>query len=158
MAQIPILSRVGVIGHALVDDADLPLVEGRRWYLNTHGYVVCNPTGPHVGPRRHIMMHRLITAAPKGTVVDHRNHDRRDNRRENLRVCTPQQNQFNRQRTRNRALPNGVRIDRKKYIRAHIMVDGRTIHLGTFPTIEAAAEARRAAELQHFGEFASAGG
>lgn len=61
-------------------------------YINNHGY-------------RRIRIDKNIYAAhaltwlyhygelPKG--VDHINHDRRDNRIENLRVCTPQQNSLN---------------------------------------------------------------
>jgi hypothetical protein len=46
-----------------------------------------------------ILMHRLITKAPPGMVVDHINHDGLDNRRCNLQVCTHQENMWNQRRT-----------------------------------------------------------
>lgn len=42
-----------------------------------------------------ISMHRLVMKAPKGTIVDHINHNTLDNRRANLRFVTASQNQLN---------------------------------------------------------------
>lgn len=40
-------------------------------------------------------MHRLIIGAPDGMIVDHINHNRLDNRRQNLRIVTPSENMRN---------------------------------------------------------------
>jgi hypothetical protein len=40
-------------------------------------------------------MHREVTGAPKGQVVDHVNHNTMNNRRCNVRICTDRQNQAN---------------------------------------------------------------
>jgi len=42
-----------------------------------------------------LRLHRLICCAKRGEVVDHINHSGLDNRRENIRVCTPSQNSQN---------------------------------------------------------------
>ena len=56
-----------------------------------------------------IYMHRLIVDAPKGLVVDHINGDTTDNRMINLRICTKQQNNFNKRiGTRNTSGFKGV--------------------------------------------------
>jgi hypothetical protein len=43
-----------------------------------------------------IYLHRWLLNPPKNMVIDHINHSTLDNRRENLRVVTNSQNQFNR--------------------------------------------------------------
>jgi hypothetical protein len=91
---------------AIVDDSDFERVNAFHWTCNTDGYATSK-----VGP-----MHRFILDAPKGTQVDHRNHDTLDNRRENIWLCTPSQNRLNNrsrnpqfERTHNK--PTQVRLD-----------------------------------------------
>jgi hypothetical protein len=45
--------------------------------------------------KKKLYLHRVVINAPKGKVVDHINHDRLDNRRKNLRICTVSQNGIN---------------------------------------------------------------
>lgn len=82
-------------------------------------------------------MHRLITGAPKGMVVDHRNWNPFDNRRLNLCVCTQRENSNN----RNPAKKGGVRLmkdaTRRKPWRATFAHE----HLGCFATEQEAREA-----------------
>ncbi len=47
-----------------------------------------------------LLMHREITECPKGMVIDHKNENGLDNRRENLRPCTRSENMMNRGKTR----------------------------------------------------------
>ncbi|MBN1362949.1 MAG: HNH endonuclease [Sedimentisphaerales bacterium] len=96
--------------------------------------------------------------APKGMVVDHIDGNGLNNRRSNLRLCTPQQNQWNRCVSRARlqqGLFKGVhhRTDSGKPC-ARITYRGKTLHLGVFDTAIEAAKAydRKAIELH--GEFA----
>lgn len=129
------------------EDAHLLAAGGR---ITAQGYV---------GINRADLLHRVITNATPGTHVDHINGDKLDNRRENLRVVTPQINQVNRKR-RNRNNTSGHRgvcyapaASPTKHWRAQITVNGRNIHLGMFATKEEAVVARRAAELEHYGEL-----
>jgi hypothetical protein len=46
--------------------------------------------------KKAISMHREVLNAPEHSEVDHINHDTLDNRRDNLRLCTRQQNTQNR--------------------------------------------------------------
>lgn len=83
--------------------------------------------------------------------IDHINGVRTDNRVENLRVVTNQENQ------RNKAIPksntSGVMgvswCKRDKKWRAEIRIDGRSKHLGYFNTLEEAAEVRKAASEKY---------
>jgi len=80
--------------------------------------------------------------------IDHINGDRSDNRIENLREASFQEN------TRNRKKAAGISFVNKagKY-QATICVDGKTIYLGLFSKASDALVARREAELKYFGDF-----
>jgi hypothetical protein len=102
-------------------------------------------------------MHRqLLGLTDPSEQVDHRNHDGLDNRRENLRPCTNQQNQHNqRKRAGCTSRYKGVHWDfRNGSWRAAIKAEGRTIHLGRFQDEDDAARAYDDAARRLFGEFA----
>lgn len=79
--------------YAIVDDDDYEKVSKIVWNCDTEGYAISN-----FGLR----MHRFIMDPPSGLVVDHINHDKLDNRKSNLRVCTTFDNNQNRPRKRSR--------------------------------------------------------
>lgn len=94
MTRVPLHGRGGVVrDYALVDADMAEAVLARRWFLNHHGYAWC------WGPGKEFMsMHRIVVGLARGDAahVDHRNHDKLDNRRANLRACTRSLNQQNR--------------------------------------------------------------
>ena len=69
----------------IFDANDYELVSSYHWRINNYGYA----------QSKNIMMHRIILGNPCG-VVDHINHNRNDNRKKNLRICTKLQNAQNR--------------------------------------------------------------
>lgn len=82
---IPLRRRDGSLAAwALIDDSDAELVLSRRWHLDSQGYPSCRGRGGK-GGRLHEL---LLGRAPRGLVTDHRNGDKLDNRRENLRRVT----------------------------------------------------------------------
>ena len=86
--------------------------------------------------------------------VDHINGNVLDNRRSNLRICTRQQNAYNK---RNKALPkSGFRGVRKAGTRwqALIFEQGKTKVIGSFADVLDAARAYDAAAVRCFGSFA----
>lgn len=89
-------------------------------------------------------------------IIDHKNHNQLDFRLENLREATASQNQHNK-KMRN-PLGKGIAYDRSTYRAkpwiARIMVNNKSIFLGSFETSEEAAKAYREAALKHHGEFA----
>lgn len=144
MKQIP-LTRGRV---AVVDDEDYEMVAVYNWQV-TNGYASRDENS------RTVYMHREIMRPAPGRQVDHANHDRLDNRRANLRVCTVSENQGNQLARRRTSRFKGVSFCRAhRRWRAHITAGGRHQALGSFSSEEAAALAYDKAARQHFGEFA----
>jgi hypothetical protein len=88
--------------------------------------------------------------------VDHANHNKLDNTRENLRVCTRQQNSHNnRKHAGSSSRFKGVGYNREKekwFAKAYI--EGERIWLGYHDEEVAAAKAYDAKAVELFGEFA----
>ena len=137
---------------ALVDEADLPsMLDGRgHWYAaESHGNIYVRRNRPGSTES----LHRLLLRAQ---LVDHRNGNGLDNRRENLRAATPGQNSRNRVSHRGSSSRyRGVSFDasRKKWL-AQIWHEGQNHRLGAFVDERAAALAYDTAALQFHGQFA----
>ena len=141
---------------AIVDDKDYDLVKDYKWRLHTGGYARTTVYGEEGVERKDIYMHRLVLSAKNGTLVDHVNGDKLDNRRENLRAATTSQNSANSPRKRcNTSGYKGVTFHAHtgKW-RAQIMHNRKYLHIGLYKTREDAAHAydKKAREL--YGEFA----
>lgn len=140
---------------AVIDDDDAVLVGRYKWFAMKHysgkrWYASAKVNGKRVS------LHRFLTGYP---MTDHKNGDSLDNRRENLRPCTNQQNQFNRNKQAGSSRFKGVTFYKRDGIwLAQIQKtgpNGRKNHrLGTFKTEEEAAAAYQAAATKLFGEFA----
>lgn len=90
---------------------------------------------------------------------DHKNANKHDNRKENLRDATHSQNNMNRGVQSNSTSGiTGVRWDkRQQKWTAKIKINKRTISLGSYVLKEDAIKARKEAEEKYFGEFAYKG-
>ena len=102
-------------------------------------------------------IHRYLTDAPKGMLVDHINGNTLDNRRENLRICTKSENNWNRFfESRNKSNKIGVywndKLPTPKWM-AYISINKQRIHLGYFNNYEDAVNARIKAEEKYYKEF-----
>ena len=106
----------------------------------------------------HRLIWRMVTGEDPGDLeIDHKDRNPRNNRFDNLRLATHNQNSFNRiSRIRTEQLPRGVARSGNKF-RARIVVDRSWIYLGLFDTAEAAHHAYLAAARKHAGEFAFSG-
>lgn len=107
--------------------------------------------------KRGVFMHTYLVKCDEGQIVDHRNHDTLDYRKENLRACTHAENtRHGRIRKNNSSGFKGVSFHKgagkwMAYIR--YLSTGRT-YLGLFLTAEDAAKAYDEAAKVHHGEFA----
>lgn len=139
----------------LVDSDDYQFLNQWNWCFST-GYAVRFEKGDGE-KHRVILMHRVITGAPDGKFVDHINSNRLDNRKSNLRTCSPQENTWNKSfQPRNKTKLKGVRFepDRGKYL-AKIGYNGKTYNLGRYNCAEDAAMAYRLAAKKFHGEFSN---
>lgn len=138
----------------LISAEDFERVWSQRWRTKSRGYLTT-----WVGNYRTektVSLHRFIANPPEHMFVDHINMDVRDNRRENLRVCSRSQNSHNRKNyASNLSGLKGVGFHAStgKW-RARIAVDGKQIHLGLFGCREDAHAAYVAAARRLHGEFA----
>lgn len=140
---------------ALIDEESREVLLGHTWVVNERGYAAARSGS------RGITMHRIVMAAGPGQIVDHKNGNILDNRRENLRFCTHAENMKNRKMHKNnRTGIKGVYKDLRsgctRPFRAQIRVDGRKIHLGAFLSADEAGFAYRAASEKYHSEFARA--
>lgn len=77
---------------ALVDAADFEWLNQWKWRANANSKTFYAMRSSY---RKAILMHRLITNAPKGMDVDHIDGNSLNNQRKNLRVCSRSQNMGN---------------------------------------------------------------
>jgi hypothetical protein len=143
--------------HAIVDDEDYDFLVQWKWHLMGRyaGRVITDST---TRKQQSVAMHRIILNTPQGMHTDHINGDGLDNRRENLRICTPSENIRN-QKTRKRRTGDAQYkgtffIKELGKWRAGVCVNGNTHYLGLFASEVDAARAydQKARELH--GDFA----
>ena len=77
------------VGSALIDIEDISKVENYKWHLNHRGYV----SSGHGENTR--LLHRVIIECPEDKIVDHINHDKLNNKKNNLRACSYSENLYN---------------------------------------------------------------
>lgn len=137
---------------AIIDEDDFERVSEFKWhYQKKSGYAAARPT--YKG--KSFYLHRFIMRAKKGEQVDHRNGNKLDNCKENLRFSTQSQNLANRSTVSKRWKYKGVRrLSTRGLWHARICYQKKDIHLGTFATEEEAARAYDKKALEVFGEFA----
>jgi hypothetical protein len=140
--------------HAIVDADDYEALSRHKWSVQP------SRTGTTFYAKRTchgrlVLMHREIIKAPQGTFVDHINGNGLDNRRCNLRLCTPRQNSCNRSKQRKaRHRFIGVHPCGKYTYQATVMHKGETYRAGTFTDEVKAAKARDRLALELHGPFA----
>lgn len=132
----------------LVSNLDSVHLKSWHWSSNPRGYAYRVDTG--LGGQS---LHRIICKTPDGMFTDHKNGNPSDNRRENLRACTPQQNSFNVRKKRKTRKNKGVRRVNNKW-EARIGHNWKQLCLGRFDTEQEALAAYDAAAVRLFGDFA----
>lgn len=154
MKQIPLTQ-----GHyAIVDDEDFEELNRHKWYAQKGkaGKMYAARNTKIEKRRTLILMHRQILRAKLGQQVDHINHDGRDNRKSNIRICTNTENNQNRKPQKGfSSVYKGVYCYKERgNWRSRIRVEGKIVDLGSFKHEIDAANAYDEAAREYFGEFA----
>lgn len=138
---------------AIVDDDDFEYLNQWKWFYSDGGYAHKNTCVTLKSDRAMIRMHRLINKTPDGSITDHINRDKLDNRKCNLRDSDKSLNSINRDKQSNNTSGyRGVWFDAwSNKWRAELKLNGKKITLGRFMNIDDAIVARTKGELQYYG-------
>lgn len=127
------------------DLEDYDKIKDRCWYLSD-GYVVSG---------NNIKMHRLVTGCTPTEEVDHIDHNHNDNRKQNLRVGTHQENMMNKKlyKSNTSGVPgiNWSKSHNKWHVR--IQFKGKRIDLGYYDDLDMAKRVREDAEKLYFQDY-----
>lgn len=135
------------------DLEDYDKIKDYCWNIDKNGYVT---TDIHKPDKRSIKMHRLVMDVKDSSLhVDHINHQANDNRKNNLRICTSSENNWNvEKRIDNKSGCPGVSWHKRDLCwEVHIQVHTKSIYLGRFDNYDDAVTARKQAEEKYFGEY-----
>ncbi len=146
--------------YALVDDEDFERVNAYEWCLNDKGYAIANyPCGylPNGWTKYALMrMHRFVMNLQKGDPqLDHKDLDKLNNQKSNLRFATQGENARNKpRRSSSKSQYKGVGFHTHSGLwRATLCVNGKTYSTYHRDKIDAALSYNEMA-IKHHGEFA----
>ena len=140
---------------ALVNEEDFEYLNKEKWCAMN-----LKKADKIYAVRRHknkiVYMHRVILNPEKGMVIDHIDRNGLNNTRDNIRACTPSQNQANRRvwikKTSSRFL--GVIKHQNGWL-SSITKNRIRMTIGCFKDEIEAAKAYNEAAIKHHGEFAT---
>ncbi len=138
-----------------VDDEDYEYLSQWKWQAHRAGYA-CRSKIIN-GKKETFQMHREIMGCSGKVQIDHKDRNRFNNQKENLRVCTSLENSRNRTSQKHSTSKYlGVCWNKKanKWI-AYITSNVKSKHLGYFKVEKEAAIAYNNAAVEYFGEFAN---
>lgn len=134
------------VAETIIDYVDYDCIKEYKWSLNTDGYAKTAIKGSTRSLQKILFPNMLM--------IDHKNKNKLDNRRQNLRECTFIKNGQNRKiGVNNTSECVGVYRCNEKW-RAYIKYNKKPIHLGIFFEYNQAVKARKEAEKKYFGDFA----
>ncbi len=131
----------------LIDDSDYERVKKHKWkfydrYIET---IIDGKT---------IRLSRFLLKAQSDTFVDHKNGNKLDNTRKNLRFCTRFQNQQNRKLNINNSCGyKGIQLMKNGKYRVRVQTNGVRVHLGMFSNLKDAINKRKSYAKEKHGEF-----
>jgi hypothetical protein len=150
-AEIVIRSKVGEFqANAMIDLESIELVKDKKWHLTSHGYIACK------GKKGTFYLHRLVMNEFGLSHIDHKDGNKLDNRKSNLRLCSMSSNIANTKvRKNSKTGVKGVHpFKGGQKFAAQITKNGKTFHLGVFDSVIKAKAVYDQKAIELFGEFA----
>lgn len=134
----------------LIDEGDAERVLKHRWTANPKGYIIARIN------RRCMNIARFLLDCPLGMETDHIDHNPLNNRRNNIRICTHQENQRNKNPTQNKTSQfKGVHWDKKSMKwRVSCKFNGSQMYLGLFAKEIDAAKKYNEFATKNYGAYA----
>ena len=105
-------------GSFYISECDLEEVSKYNWYISNHGYVRRTTNDK-------TYLHRFLMKPNENEIVDHKNRNKLDNTRENLRICKSSENCRN--RTKKKAIWKS-----KQGWKFEITKDGKSSYFGSY--------------------------
>ena len=132
-----------------IDLEDLWRCKQHSWIKDDKGYFVAT-----INKKRAILHRFILNVTDSKKHIDHKNGNKSDNCKINLRICNSKQNSKNIARKKNNksGYPGIRKI--KTVWKARITVNRKEISLGSYKTFYEALRARQDAEIKYYGEFA----
>lgn len=148
---------------AFVDDEDFDYINQWKWCTQKHGHTFYAIRSVY-HPKSTIRMHRqILNITGTRQIADHKNRNGLDNRKQNIRICTFENNSQNKKKRLDAtSIYKGVNLRRKRGRKdkweCRITVSKKDIYLGYFPftregEINAAKRYDEFAQ-KYFGEYA----
>ena len=127
-----------------IDLEEFDKVKDYCWRKSVNEYIIAN--GKNF-KNEIIWIHRVIMNPSDLEIVDHRDWDKTNNRKNNFIICTNSQNNVNiKRKSNNTSGYTGVKKNNSGKWVSQISYNNKRIHLGTFETIEEAIVIRSNAE------------
>lgn len=134
-------------------DEDFNYLNQFSWCNNGNGYI-CRDTREGRIYMHQVVATRMGLVLADGETPDHKDRDRSNNQRDNLRPATSSQQKANTLKKKDcRSRFKGVSWNRDRW-QANITLNDIKIYLGKYKTEEEAARAYDRSALRNFGEFA----
>lgn len=133
---------------AIVDEDCFAILSQHTWAEISGGYAATKICGTQ------ILMHRFILGAKTGQLVDHKNGNKLDNRKENLIFSNHSNNNQNRSPVKRFPFIGVKFVPRNKSYQAHLNLPGGKRVSKNFQNIEEAARHYDTMALKHYGEDA----
>jgi hypothetical protein len=137
---------------AIVDDDAPEEITAHKWQYD--GRYAMRFQKIENGKFKKIYLHIAIAKPERGMIVDHKDQNPLNCRKDNLRVCTHSQNMQNRKPKKGKRYKGVAYLKKNNKYSARITANGKTTFLGLFVDAEKAAKAYDAAAVSLFGEFA----